>query len=133
MIDETVRLYSKPSRVAADVVAEQHQAVHGDLDRWGRWNRERTQSRGCASAESVYEKYRTPGATIQEVDLRSVAIERAVLHLPLQHRDTVRLFYVQRISPNGICRVFSLRYEAFPEWMFGCRSMVLNILRRHGA
>jgi DNA-directed RNA polymerase specialized sigma24 family protein len=80
----------------------------------------------------VYERIRTPGATVQKVDLRSVEIEKAVLRMPEQQRETTRLFYVQGVSPHGICRVFSLRYEAFTGWMFTCRVMVLNLLRRHG-
>lgn len=130
--DDEPRLYSKPVRVPVDIVAPQHEDIHADLEKWGRWNRERMRSRSCASAESVYERTRTPSATVEEVDLRSVAIEKAVLRMPEQQRDTTRLFYVQGVSPNGICRMFSLRYEAFPQWMFTCRSMVLNLLRRQG-
>jgi DNA-directed RNA polymerase specialized sigma24 family protein len=132
MIDETVRLYSKKARVPVDEVADQHEDIHAELKRWGFWNRERVSVKGCASMESLYVKYATPASTARGVDLRSVEIERAVLRMPKQHRDTTRLYYVQGISPNGICRVFTLRFEAFPQWMFHCRAMVLNLLRRQG-
>jgi DNA-directed RNA polymerase specialized sigma24 family protein len=126
------RLYSRPARVPVDVVEPQHEDIHAELEKWGRWNRERSRARGCASAESVYERTRTPGSTVEEVDLRSVAIEKAVLRMPEQQRDTTRLFYVQGVSPHGICRVFTLRYESFQGWMFTCRAMVLNLLRKQG-
>lgn len=131
MIDEAVRLYSKAQRVPVDVVAPQHEDIHADLEKWGRWNRERTASRGCASAESVYEKTRTPGSTAHEVDLRSVQLERAVLNVPEPYRQTLRLFYVQGISPSALCKGFSMRHEAFAAWMFAARAMVVNLLMRH--
>lgn len=124
------RLYSKQPRCPADVVAPQHQDIHADLERWGAWNAERYR----AGASGMVERYRppTPPATGLGVDPRLIALERAVLHLPAKHRDTVRLFYVDRQDARTICRVFALRYEAFPSWMFLCRAMVLNLLRRNG-
>ena len=146
---EAPRLYSRAQRVPVDVVAPQHEDVHADLERWGRWNRERMRSRGCASAESVYERTRTPGATIEEIDLRSVAIEKAIIGMPEDCRKTLRWYYFDagylclKAARNRrpgmpcptiaqiICWMLTLRYEAFPQWMFTCRAMVVNLLRRN--
>jgi DNA-directed RNA polymerase specialized sigma24 family protein len=120
------RLYSRPPRVPVpvDVVAIEHQDIHRDLERWGRWNKERTASRGLASCERLYRKVTSPAATAQEVDERSLELERAVLRVPEPYRTTLRMFYVDNVSPYGICRVFTVRYRAFASWMYAARAMV---------
>ncbi len=129
--EKELRLYSKQPRCPSDIVAQQHQDIHAELERWGAWNAERYKAGASGSVESRYRE-QTAAATGLGVDPRLVALERAVLHLPPKHRDTVRIFYVDRQDARTICRVFALRYEAFPSWMFLCRAMVVNLLRRHG-
>ena len=129
---EGPRLYSRQPRAPSDVIAPQHRDIHAELERWGMWNADRYKANSCFSVESRYRE-QLPPATGQGVDPRMVALERAVLGLPAKHRDTVRMFYVARQDARTICRVFVLRYEAFPSWMFWCRAMVLNILRRNGS
>lgn len=130
--EEAIRLYSKPVRAPVDNVEEKHQDIHADLQRWGAWNSERYRANSCYSVESRYRE-QTPTATGKPVDPKMIAIERAVLALPADHRDTVRMFYVQRMTPHRICKQFTLRWTGFPAWMFACRAMVLNILRRNGS
>ena len=129
--EKELRLYSKQPRCPADVIAPQHRDIHAELERWGAWNAERYKASSSGSVESRYRE-QLPPATGHGVDPRLIALERAVLGLPAKHRDSVRMFYVAREDARTICRVFFLRYEAFPSWMFLCRAMVLNILRRHG-
>jgi len=128
---EEPRLYSRAPRCPADVVDPKHQEIHAELERWGAWNAERYRAGESGSVESRYRE-QTPPATGQNVDPRMIQIERAVLWLPPQHRDTVRMFYVSRQDARTICRVFTLRYESFGQWMFTCRAMVINVLRQIG-
>lgn len=129
-IDE-LRLYSKPSNLPVDVVAPQHEAVHAELGRWGTWNALRYRAAICASVEGRYREPTAP-ATGEAVDPLIMAVERAVLRIPKDYRDTVRMFYVTRETPSYICRRFVLRPRAFPEWMFTARAMTCNQLRRQG-
>jgi hypothetical protein len=116
-----------------DEVAPQHVPIHGRLLRWGIWNRTRRNNAGLASIEGLYTKCGTPASTApMAADPDLVAIERAVLHLPMQHMDAIRRLYVKNESPFTVCRVLHMRYEAFPEFMFTARAMVVNLLRRQG-
>jgi|SRR3990167_271671 len=126
---EPPRLYTNAPRCPTDAIAPQHQNIHAELERWGSWNAERYR----AGASGLVERYREQTAKgMDSVDPRLIALERAVLGLPEEYRDTVRMFYVTREDARTICRIFALRYEAFPSWMFLCRAMVVNLLRRHG-
>lgn len=123
-------------RVPVDEIAPQHQEVDGWLKQWGRWNFMRKERSSLASIEGLYEgSYRTAKATgaAEMVDLKSIEIERAVLRMPKQQRDTVRLCYVQQVSAHTICRIFHLRYEAYAPWMHLARCMVINLLRRNAS
>lgn len=131
MIDETIRLYSRQARCPVDVIAPQHQDVHALCERWGAWNAERYRAGTSGSVESRYRE-QTPHATGDGVDPRMIQVERAVLRMPKDYRDTVRMFYVTRTDPRTICKIFTLRYEAFGPWMFTARAMIVNLLRRHG-
>lgn len=130
-VSEVPRLYSKPVRAPVDEISERHGQIHAELERWGAWNADRYKAGTSGSVESRYRE-QLPPATGQDVDPRMIQLERAVLAMPAQYRDTVRMFYVSRMDPRTICRVFTLRYEVFPAWMATCRAMVLNILRRNG-
>lgn len=139
MTDEPPRLYSKERRQPQNVVAPQHQEIHTELDRFGRWNRERYEAGTCASMEKLY--YRggrdaTPPATAAKpTDPLLLALDSVVRHMTMsvpQHGHTLKLYYVKRKDPERICHVMVIRYEDFPKWMFDCRAMVVNLLRRDG-
>lgn len=120
-----------------DEVAPQHADIHLLFIRWGRWNWER-KGRGTnlASAESLYSKVTTPPSTAPMMaDPTLMALERVVIRMPAQHGLTVRLLYIRRYTPYTICSAVRprLRYEAWPAWVFSCRAMAVNLLRRHGA
>lgn len=53
--EEPPRLYSKTQRAPVDEVAGEHRLIHADLERWGRWNRERYQQGMCASLEQRFD------------------------------------------------------------------------------
>ena len=128
-----VRLYSTPPAVPADVVPPQHQDIHTDLERWGEWNRERRQIGHCRSVEHRYEtggRQVKPPQISLPINPRNQQIDRAVYRLPEQHRESVRLYYVIRWEPRRICKAMAIHRTAFPRWMFDCRAMVLNILRK---
>jgi hypothetical protein len=133
---EGPRLYSKQARIPVDEVAPEHEDIHIELDKWARWNMERYKSSSLCSVESLYQHGRdgTPPATAPVLDLRSMAIEVAVLkmrsdsmHKP--YSDTIRMFYVQRKTPSFICRFHALKHRAFPSWMFTARHLVMHHLR----
>jgi hypothetical protein len=126
-----VRLYSTGHRLPVDVVAEQHQEIHAELERWGAWNAERYKPASVGSVESRYREA-TAKATADSIPPSIMAIERAVLRMPRPHRDIIRMFYVTRDSPSYICRAHVLRPRTFQTWMFNARAMVVNLLRRHG-
>ena len=137
MIDETVRLYSRETKCAVDVVAPQHDVIHADLERWGTWNRDRYRPGSCTSMEKNYRRTRANDQGMEyprlpiamPINPRNREIDRAVLRLPEQHRETVSLFYVKRKPPELICRLVVVRWTHFPRWMFDCRAGVLNLLR----
>lgn len=53
--EEEPRLYSKQQRAPVDEVAGEHRIIHNDLERWGRWQRERYQQGTCASLEQNFD------------------------------------------------------------------------------
>ncbi len=134
--DESPRLYSRPSIAPVDTVAPQHQLIHADLERWGRWNTERVRPRTCASKERDFDgragyrsnHYPTLPVSLPE-NARNLQIERAVVRMPMQHRTMVTMYYAERRAPVPICRAVAVPWRDFGRWMFDCRAMVLNLLR----
>jgi hypothetical protein len=53
--EQEPRLYSKQQRAPVDEVAGEHLLIHSDLERWGRWQRERYQQGMCSSLEKRYD------------------------------------------------------------------------------
>lgn len=134
--EESPRLYSRGfrDRVPTDQVAPQHIVVHGQLLRWGRWSMTRRHGSSLASAESLYSgKSGTPPSTAPMVaDPQIVAVERAVINMPMEHADTLRMLYVRGFTPGSICKALHMRYEGWTHWVFACRAMCRNRLRRQG-
>jgi hypothetical protein len=64
-------------------------------------------------------------------DPKIMAVERAVIYMPAQHGSTLRMLYVRRLTPTSICKALHLRYEGWPAWIFACRAMCINLLRRN--
>ena len=114
-----------------DEVDLKHNAVDGELRRWGAWSAARYKASSSGSVESRYRE-QTARTTGESVDPRMVAIDRAVLRLPKKCRDAVRLYYVVRKPPASICKLLTLRFEDFFPFISSCRAMVVNLLRRHG-
>ncbi len=133
------RFVSLPSRLlAVDVVHDDQRGIHAELEAWGRWS---IDSRGrvkCGSAEKSYENrsgYRSFNyPSVDEMmpalpNPRMRQIDRAVLGLPEQHRNTCRYYYVLGLRPEVICRRVVIRHADFGRWMRDCRAMVANRLR----
>lgn len=144
--EDEPRLYSRQQRTPVDVIAEQHRDIHADLERWGAWNRERKQQGTANSIEGEYDSSGGREVKRSTISLpanpRHGQLERVVRQMQMrvpQHGETIKLFYagarsgkngrVVPASPMTICHVMLLRFEAFPKWMFDCRSMVVNLLR----
>jgi len=135
---ESGRLYSAPGpRLPVDVVAVAHVAIHFDLDRWGRWNRERYQQQTCESIEKNFEE--TGGRQAKKAvvalppDARLRRMEEIVVALIQDdqteaHGETLRQFYCRRWAPKTICWAHHLQYEGFGAWMFLSRALVLGRL-----
>lgn len=136
---EEVTLYSRGyrNRTPVDEILPQHLRVHELLVRWGMWSGARSRTRSLASIESLYTKAGTPASTAPlSADIVIMDVERAVIKLPQEpdpYRLIIVLLYVRRYAPVSICQTVRLRYEAWPERIATCRSMVVNLLRRHGA
>jgi len=132
--EEQPRLYSKgfSDRVPVDVIAPKHFVVHSQLVRWGTWSWSRGRGSSLASAESLYSgKGGTPPSTApMAADPQIMAVERALIRMPMQHADTLRMLYAQRLTPGSICKALHLRYEGWGSWIFMARCMVVNLLRR---
>lgn len=129
------RLYSRGhrDRTPVDVVLPQHADIHALLIRWGAWNASRAARRGAASVEGLYSKVGTPPATAPlAADRQIVDLERAMVAMPAEQKDTLRRLYVFRMTPISICQLRRprMRYEAWAEHIATCRSMALNLLRR---
>jgi hypothetical protein len=129
------RLWSKAPRAPQDAVADEHREIHADLDRWGRWNREKYQKGTCASIEKNFDETGgrhvrapvialPPDPTLRRIEEIVVAMRSTAE----QHSETLALYYCRRISPKNICWSMRLRYEDFARWMFDCRAMVLRAL-----
>lgn len=121
-------------RTPVDEVSPQHEAVHALLIRWGLWNSGRSRGNKLASAESLYCKVAmAPSTAPLGSDPSLMAVERAVIRMPLPHRRTMCMLYVYRWTPHTVCRQIrpGLRFEAWAEWVHTCRCMVWNLLRRH--
>lgn len=141
MLMDEPRLYSRVRPLPVDAVDPDHEAIHTDLEAWGRWNRDRRHKMRCGSAEQEYRApwrqwhYPTTGEMMPRnmVNPRNRAVDRAVLNLPEQHRESIRRYYSFQQRPEIICRQVNIRYADFARWMRDCRCMVLNQLRSQGA
>lgn len=135
------------AKLPLDVVAEQHKRIHAELDRWGRWNREKLQAGKCGGVEANYdaggrESKRAvvvlpPDPLMHQID----RVARAMTLAVPRHGETVKLYYCGRLErrtmyvrcdPHLICRIMSIHWDEFPSWMAYCRAMVINLLRRDG-
>lgn len=140
MLMNEPRMYSRVRPLPVESVDADHEAIHADLEAWGRWNRDRSHKMRCGSAEKEYRApwrqwhYPTAGEMMPRnvVNPRNRQVDRAVLHLPEQHRETIRRYYSFRQRPEIICRLVNIRYADFARWMRDCRNMVLNRLRFDG-
>lgn len=123
----------------SDEIAPQHVSAHHWLTRWGNYGKERYQPQTCDSMEKLYYKggEQTPASTAPAAPNPTIlAIDRevrlmAMVDLPQQGK-TLLLYYLVKKSPPRICYAMSLRFENFSKWMFGCRAMLVNRLRRDG-
>jgi DNA-directed RNA polymerase specialized sigma24 family protein len=136
MVADEPRLFSTLSTLPVDLIAPQHEALDSDLVAWGRWSRERRARIKCGSAEGAYRAgYRSwhyPTAAEMMPSLpnpRAQDLDRAILRIANQHRELLRMHYVDLRQATVICRQLALRWETFGQWMFDARAMVINQLR----
>lgn len=135
------RFYTRTRNLPVDTVAPEHAAIHADLEAWGLWNRSRSSRVRCGSAENGYRApwrqwhYPTASEMMPRnmVNPRNREVDRAVLRMPEQHRETVRRYYVFQQRPEAICRKVAIRYPDFAPWMRDCRAIIINILGSLGA
>ena len=129
------RLYSRgyADRTPVDEIAPGQLKAHAWLIRWGRWQSESKGRAGLASVEGLYNKVGSPPSTAPMAsDPVLMAIERAVIKMPEQHRRTLGLLYVRRFTPYTVCRDLGLRYECWPAWAFACRAMLQRLVSEDG-
>lgn len=140
MVDESIHLYSKPSRLPVDQVAPQHAEIHSDLERWGAWNRERYSPRTCGSAEGRYIRTRAQDQSTdyprlpvwQPPNPRNREVDRAILRCAFRHQEILRRHYVDRLAPAHICKLMALHFRHFGPLLFNSRAAVINNLRLLG-
>lgn len=144
------RLYSKPVRAPLDVVAEQHQLIHVELEAYGLWCRRRYEPKTCESIEGRFDpgeggrKTKAPLVALPD-NPRHRQIDRVIRYMRMhlnRHGEAILMYYVgvknprrvveERCSPRTICRALHMRWEDFDALMFDARAAVLNLLRRNG-
>ena len=132
---------SKRIRLPVDDVEPRHAVIHGDLEAWGRWSREKRARLECASVERAYRppngnidmgwEHNAPeNKPVQLPNERVRALDRAILALPQLHLSGMRLHYWHMCPPKITCRKLALRFVDFGAFMTKGRDMVENILRR---
>lgn len=119
-------------------IPPEHAQIDADLEAWGRWSQRRRGGfkSACGSAEG---NYRAPWRqwhypTMEEMMPQPVAkdmlaIDRAVLKLPVMYLDLVRLHYVARLAPRTIRRRLAIHVDAWESHMGRARQMVMNNMR----
>ena len=122
-----------------ECVPLEHQQIDADLNAWGRWSQRRRGgfNSSCGSAEG---NYRAPWRqwhypTVEEMMPQPVArdmlaIDRAVVRLPVLYLELVRCHYFYRLAPAKIRRRLALRQDELGRSLHRARQMVLNNLRR---
>jgi hypothetical protein len=120
-----------------DTVPPEHAQIDADLEAWGRWSARRGGRGGsCGSAEGAYQapwrQWHYPTAEEmmpQPVAKDMLAIDRAVVRLPMLYLELVRLHYVYRVAPGTIRRQLALRRDDVEPKLYRARQMVLNNMR----
>lgn len=124
-----------PLRLPLDEIAEQHRAIHAELESWGRWNREGRPRVYCGSAES---KYRAPLREPQPrwelpPDPRLLELDRAVRFQPELWRKVLASYYVHNTPVYILIRKLKIHFTHFGPIIFKARAGVLNRLRANPA
>lgn len=130
-----------PAHFAIDDIDPRHADLHGDLEAWGRWSRDRRKRQECRSLERDYRapngnidmgwEHNAPTPTPPQIpNVRMVGLDRAILALPVLHLTAFRLHYWHMRSPVVTCRKVNIRFDTFGAFMTQGRDMVTNILRR---
>jgi DNA-directed RNA polymerase specialized sigma24 family protein len=124
-----------------DQVPAEHAKIDADLDAWGRWSQRRRGgfNSACGSAEG---NYRAPwrqwhDPTAEEMmprpDVRDMlAIDRAIVGLPLQYLELIRCHYFYRLAPRKSRLRLAIAVGAWDEHLFRARQMVINRMKRAG-
>jgi DNA-directed RNA polymerase specialized sigma24 family protein len=120
-------------------VPPEHVQIDADLEAWGRWSQRKRGGfhSACGSAEGAYQapwrQWHYPTAEEmmpQPVAKDMLAIDRAVVRLPVLYLELVRLHYVARLAPRTIRRRLAIHVDAWESQMFRARQMVVNNMKR---
>lgn len=127
---------ARPARPKpADVVADRHTWIDGELMAWGRWTRSREASVRCGSAEG---QYRSPWRqwhypSVEELMPKPLdgwiwRLDRAINGATL-YRMPLTFHYARLLNPYVTCRKLHIRHEHFGPMMVNARDAVLVALR----
>jgi hypothetical protein len=117
-------------------IAPEHAQIDADLEAWGRWSQRRRGGfkSACGSAEGNYRapwrQWHYPTAEEmmpQPVAKDMLAIDRAVVRLPLLYLQVVRGHYFFRMSPGKLRRELAL--NSVDAHLYRARQMVINNMR----
>jgi DNA-directed RNA polymerase specialized sigma24 family protein len=120
-----------------DEIPLEHAQIDADLDAWGRWSRIRRGSATCGSAEGQYRanwrQWHYP--TVEEMMPQPLArdmlaIDRAVVRLPIAYLELIRSHYVAKLPASTIRRRLSVNRDQLEAHLYRARQMVLNRMRR---
>lgn len=127
----------KAKPIAADAILPAHEWIDDKLHSWGRWSRLHLGAVRCGSAEK---NYRSPWRQWHYPSINELMpplpngemqlIDRAVLGVPGDHRQALKLHYVNAAPAFVICRKLHLRYAIFGSWMRDAREMTLSNLQK---
>lgn len=117
-------------------VHTRHDAVHAQLEAWGRWVRVTPKEwgtqpmfRGYQSKARQWEV--SPTIRVPINTLEALAVERSVALLPDQHRDALRWFYVFAwIHPGVVMRRMGVNSSQLLALLHEGRDMLANRLKK---
>lgn len=109
-------------------VEPKHYLVHDALVNWARWNGRspRANVSPMFVGVKVTDVWESSHASIPVNEIEAVAMEKAVYHLPADHRTAVRWSYVYRTAPHAMARKLGCTLEMLARLVRDGRQMLVN-------
>ncbi len=124
-----------PREPLVDTPADDEMTAHVALIQWARWCLQRRRPGRALSAEG---RYRPESGHVheglvarQQVDvLTAEAVNQALLRLPEQHREILRLRYHVEMPDLAIAKSLGIKRSGFQKFIRDARLMLAAVLRQ---